>query len=293
MTWNIAHPDSPDQILLWAQAIVVWMMSLYGPWGEPVGQEAVCSLSPPDRKGWHQLFAARSIVSGLIVLLIPGLTTVGLPVRLLLAIVTVGFLYGAPAVRFALAQSPSGFRWLAEFEVSINAAFLSLSAVIVGNSDLVIADPLVTVNVAESHLALSGIFIAAVFLAAGGGTFFVRGILDKTGSVPVQTPATSPAAAQPVAGTPDTQAQNVEELDTAEFNRGRLIGVIERILLLLIVIVDGYGALGFLIAAKGLIRIKQFEDRDFAEYFLIGTLTSVLIAVSLGAAVTYMRQVLP
>ena len=37
-----------------------------------------------------------------------------------------------------------------------------------------------------------------------------------------------------------------------------------------------------MLGAKGLIRSKEFEDRNFAEYFLIGTLTSILLAEAAG-----------
>ena len=35
------------------------------------------------------------------------------------------------------------------------------------------------------------------------------------------------------------------------------------------------GAIGFVLAAKGITRFRQLDDRDFAEYVLIGTLLSV------------------
>ena len=35
-------------------------------------------------------------------------------------------------------------------------------------------------------------------------------------------------------------------------------------------------------AAKSLIRIKQLEKRTYAEYFLIGTLSSIAIALAAG-----------
>jgi hypothetical protein len=43
-----------------------------------------------------------------------------------------------------------------------------------------------------------------------------------------------------------------------------------------------YGALGLIVAAKALARFRGLEDRDFAEYFLIGTLASLLHAVAVG-----------
>jgi len=43
-----------------------------------------------------------------------------------------------------------------------------------------------------------------------------------------------------------------------------------------------YGAVGWIIAAKSLARFKALEEREFAEYFLIGTLASFLLAVLAG-----------
>ena len=44
-----------------------------------------------------------------------------------------------------------------------------------------------------------------------------------------------------------------------------------------------YSALGFLIAAKGLVRFEEFEkSREFTEYFLVGSLSSVLVALAAG-----------
>ena len=37
--------------------------------------------------------------------------------------------------------------------------------------------------------------------------------------------------------------------------------------------------MGFIIAAKGPIRSKDLESRDFAEYFLVGTLASTAVAL--------------
>lgn len=70
-------------------------------------------------------------------------------------------------------------------------------------------------------------------------------------------------------------------LDVEEFNAGRVIGILERWLIMLIIIgSQDLSALGFIIAAKGLIRFKQLENnKDLAEYVLAGTLMSVLSAL--------------
>ena len=79
-------------------------------------------------------------------------------------------------------------------------------------------------------------------------------------------------------------ASEVElSIDVKELNRGRLIGNLERIVLTLVVAGGSYSALGFLIAAKGLVRFEEFEkSREFTEYFLVGSLSSVLVALCAG-----------
>jgi len=47
-----------------------------------------------------------------------------------------------------------------------------------------------------------------------------------------------------------------------------------------------------LIAAKGLIRAREFENRDFAEYFILGSLTSAAIAMSVGMALRFVVPIL-
>lgn len=69
-----------------------------------------------------------------------------------------------------------------------------------------------------------------------------------------------------------------------EVSRGRMIGVLERALALTLVLLGQYAALGLIVAAKSLARFKALEDREFAEYFLIGTLASLLLAVLGGLA---------
>ena len=64
--------------------------------------------------------------------------------------------------------------------------------------------------------------------------------------------------------------------------RGRAIGALERALALTLVLLGEYSAVGWIIAAKSLARFKALEEREFAEYFLVGTLASLLLAVLAG-----------
>ncbi len=62
--------------------------------------------------------------------------------------------------------------------------------------------------------------------------------------------------------------------------RGQAIGILERWIVLTLVLAGQWGALGLLLAAKSVARFRDLDDRDLSEYYLIGTLTSVLVAVA-------------
>ena len=65
--------------------------------------------------------------------------------------------------------------------------------------------------------------------------------------------------------------------------RGRAIGILERALVLTLVLLGEYATIGYIFIAKGIIRYQSLQDPETAEYFLIGTIGSLLLAV-LGAA---------
>lgn len=77
------------------------------------------------------------------------------------------------------------------------------------------------------------------------------------------------------------------EVDQKEYNTGRVIGLLERIFVFLFVLLNQYTAIGFILAAKGVARFKDFESRTFAEYVLVGTLLSALLAMSVGYLVKW------
>lgn len=60
---------------------------------------------------------------------------------------------------------------------------------------------------------------------------------------------------------------------------GATIGVLERLLIVTFVLVGAEAVIGFVIAAKTIARFRLLDDRDFAEYYLLGTLASVSIAI--------------
>lgn len=78
----------------------------------------------------------------------------------------------------------------------------------------------------------------------------------------------------------DPIGANPEDIDQQEYNTGRIIGMLERIFVFIFVLLNQYAAVGFILAAKGVTRFQDFKNRTFAEYVLIGTLFSTLLAMT-------------
>lgn len=67
-------------------------------------------------------------------------------------------------------------------------------------------------------------------------------------------------------------------------NAGRVIGNVERLLTLVFVMLGQYEAIGFLLAAKSLLRFRE-TDTVKSEYVLVGTLLSFGMAILVGVGV--------
>lgn len=79
-------------------------------------------------------------------------------------------------------------------------------------------------------------------------------------------------------------------IDRREYNAGRVIGMLERAIIYIAVLNNQFSAIGLIVAAKGFARFRQLEERRFAEYVLIGTLLSALLAVLAALAVMALLQ---
>src|SRR5690606_1418106 len=112
------------------------------------------------------------------------------------------------------------------------------------------------------------VLVAAYVFNWNGGSALVRGVL-----VLVRLDN---------AGTPDRgpETRSIQPPGT-----GHLIGALERLLTLTLVLLGEWSALGFILAAKSIARFKELEDRKFSEYYLLGTLTSVIVATATGLLV--------
>lgn len=83
---------------------------------------------------------------------------------------------------------------------------------------------------------------------------------------------------------PDDASENA--VDSKNKKAGAIIGCLERILIVLFVSIQQYSALGFILTAKSIARYDAIaKDRKFAEYYLIGTLVSVVYSIIAYAAV--------
>ncbi|MDX2427740.1 MAG: DUF3307 domain-containing protein [Xanthomonadales bacterium] len=73
-------------------------------------------------------------------------------------------------------------------------------------------------------------------------------------------------------------------------NAGTLIGYLERVLILTFILIDQFGAIGFLLAAKSIMRFGSASGsnhRKLTEYVIVGTLSSFTIAIFIGLAVKW------
>ena len=63
---------------------------------------------------------------------------------------------------------------------------------------------------------------------------------------------------------------------------GELIGKLERIVLLTLILNKIFIAIPIVFTVKSIARFNNFQNRDFADYYIIGTSISVLIAIFVG-----------
>lgn len=79
--------------------------------------------------------------------------------------------------------------------------------------------------------------------------------------------------------------ESYEKLETLN-EAGKWIGIMERFLILTFILINQFTAIGFLIAAKAVLRIRDTE-RKLSEYILIGTLLSITVTVIIGLMVKF------
>jgi hypothetical protein len=174
----------------------------------------------------------------------------------------------------------------------VTTAFAGYVNALLGNVDPASLHRAVLVSVVLVLLAIINVRAGALFVAtlvrpreAVSGqripeepaiaTSMARSWRFRLGTVVATAEAVPSATApRPVTSTPGASPAQL----------GATIGVLERLLIVTFVLTGSSAAVGFVVAAKTLARFKQLDDRDFAEYYLLGTLASVAVAVGSGLA---------
>jgi hypothetical protein len=257
-------------MLFGAKAGILWVLANYTYPADPVAEICAGSrVSPRWRWGWLSAVLVRSAVLGCLITWISG-WSFGLGAFTLIL-----------SVLLPLARSRIAPGYLAEFEIGANLAYLFgviyLSVLLATPSKIPHGS-----EPASGQLAAASIVAAIVIFVLRGGTYIVRGVLEKGKTLPERR----------VQGAGGAGLLKEVKLDVAEYNRGRIIGNIERVILLAFVAMQAYQALAFLITAKGLFRAKDLEHAEFAEYFLVGTLASSLVAIAAGLAIQFVLKLL-
>lgn len=114
-------------------------------------------------------------------------------------------------------------------------------------------------NLPNKFLAIPVIYIAIMF----GGGYLIR---FMTRSLAEGVKSHSPEKAS-------------EQLQ----NAGLYIGWLERFLVVTFLLLHSPAAVGLILTAKSIARYPEFKSEPFAEYFLIGTLLSIALALVAGA----------
>ena len=282
MTLAALSANAPGTLLLISELLLLWSLANYAVVSDPVRlMNRVSADNQPIPKFWSALLLVRSLAMALITFLIAGANTESLVLALGL---------GTASLLLPIAR-----RWWvapdygAELEIGASTfvAILIVTCVVhwhLVRWHFVAHRAWAALPFPESTTSALCLIAAIVVFNIRGGTYVVRGILNKCGALPsLQLPKDTSVV-------PRSDLIVAEKrVDTVEFNRGRWIGNLERLLLLAIVTQGSYAALAFLMAAKSLIRSRDLENRDWAEYFLLGTLASIAVSLAGGLLI---RQVL-
>lgn len=114
----------------------------------------------------------------------------------------------------------------------------------------------------EQILLVSVVYVFVIF----GGGYFIRALIAPLWK--------------------DEPGQRKEEHEEV-INAGLYIGWLERFLVLTALFLQSPATVGFILAAKSIARYPELKSIHFAEYFLIGTLLSVTIAI--GGAIVLLK----
>lgn len=81
----------------------------------------------------------------------------------------------------------------------------------------------------------------------------------------------------------DKKETDGKEPAEEEKQAGRFIGMLERLIMAILISIQQYSAVGLVLTAKSIARYDKISgDQAFAEYYLLGTLLSTLVAICIS-----------
>lgn len=127
----------------------------------------------------------------------------------------------------------------------------------------------------SGQIAINKILIvcSGFFFTLKEGTIIIRLVLNRIKAVP-------------------QKSENPLQRDEQEYERGKLIGILERTFIYFLILLNQIGAIAVIIALKSLARFNELDNKGFAEYFLIGSLLSLLVAAVPAIAVIFLLSLL-
>ncbi|GGK68771.1 DUF3307 domain-containing protein [Rufibacter glacialis] len=123
------------------------------------------------------------------------------------------------------------------------------------------------------------VYLTGFFIATFPLSIVIKVLTAKWGNGHRQPRTRTTSENGSTAGSPPSVPEDSRWTELKE--AGRWIGIIERVLIISFVLLDQYEAIGFLIAAKTIIRFKETDQRK-SEYFLFGTLLSISLSIFLA-----------
>ena len=113
-------------------------------------------------------------------------------------------------------------------------------------------------------LAAAALLLTAYVLNGNAAAALIKLFLDRF-----------PVAKEAGEASPGTDVQRM----------GKTIGILERMLVFSLVLMGQWEAIGWFFAGKTVARFRELDNRAFSEYYLIGTLSSLLFAAATGLGV--------
>ena len=254
-----------NNTMLFAASVLFWEIGVFG-WGtDPLCKvpaksddvPAVGSGAAPKKKflGWYGLVVERALVAALLLCGTAGFSGAALTLA--------GSIFVGAMVLPLLRLRAVGVNVLAEFELAAHAVMTLVLWQICLHWPTETAWTWVLEGISTEKQAAVCIAAAILIFSLRGGSIVVLGLLAKTGQLPEQLSQPQPPG--------------------RKHSASEMIGYVERVIVLLIVAAGNLQALAFFFVAKGLARSKKLEeDPKWANYFLLGSLISFLVALVAG-----------